>query len=296
MGLLVLLLLPLLGRAQEIRISGRVVDGDTQEPIPFVSINPREAGEGTLSDESGYFQFIGPEKSRQDSLEFRTLGYARRAVLIEPGGAKSLLIELERQIVTGMISCPVKSFTIFNDKTTPLPNGEILTSLPGTQYAFFTRDETGKQLGHIRTISICIGDTTFPRKPFRIGLYNVDGEHHSPGNVLLAIDNVERIFYPDGNGWYTIDLIYYKLTVPSEGFFVSIQFFDIGDFYSRPFANGNKCRGYIMQPSSYCDEGNLWSGDGQRANWTLLKVNKETLNRYKNMIRVEVEPGPKVHP
>lgn len=143
-SILLLFLLPLLGRAQEMRISGRVVDAKIKDPIPFATINLREEGEGTLSNEFGYFQFTGSKTLSQDSLEFMALGYTRRTTFVEPGRAKDLLIELNRQVIFGMISCPVMPFTIFNTKTTPLPNGEILAGLSGTQYAFFIKNETGK--------------------------------------------------------------------------------------------------------------------------------------------------------
>jgi iron complex outermembrane receptor protein len=37
------------------RISGRVIDGDTKEPIPFVTIKVRNTQEGTLTDKNGQF-------------------------------------------------------------------------------------------------------------------------------------------------------------------------------------------------------------------------------------------------
>ena len=69
-----LLLLPLLGRAQETRITGRVVDAKTKQPIPFASIELRGEGTGALSNEFGYFQLASLEKSSYDSLIITTLG------------------------------------------------------------------------------------------------------------------------------------------------------------------------------------------------------------------------------
>ena len=53
---------PFISRAQEGRITGRVVDADTQSPIPFASINLREEQTGALTNEYGYFQMAMPTK------------------------------------------------------------------------------------------------------------------------------------------------------------------------------------------------------------------------------------------
>ena len=83
LALLFLLLLPLLGRAQEIRISGRVMDAGTKKPIPFVSITMLEEDARTLSDEAGYFHFIILARPKKDSLLAVTLGYNPRIILVE---------------------------------------------------------------------------------------------------------------------------------------------------------------------------------------------------------------------
>jgi hypothetical protein len=59
LALWVLLLLPALSWAQENRITGRVVDAKTKDPVPFASISLREEGTGALTNEYGYFQLAG---------------------------------------------------------------------------------------------------------------------------------------------------------------------------------------------------------------------------------------------
>ncbi len=94
-----LLLLPALGWAQENRVTGRVVDAKTKDPVPFASISLREEGTGALTNEYGYFQLAGLEKSSQDSLIVMTLGYARSAVVIKRGGTEDLIIELDKRVI-----------------------------------------------------------------------------------------------------------------------------------------------------------------------------------------------------
>ncbi|WP_072008475.1 carboxypeptidase-like regulatory domain-containing protein [Hymenobacter sp. IS2118] len=93
-ALVFLLLLPLLGRAQETRISGWVVDSATKEPVPFASISLQQTDKGVLSNEKGYFQIQGVLKNQQDSLVCTSLRYRRTSVLIKQGLTDSLKIEM----------------------------------------------------------------------------------------------------------------------------------------------------------------------------------------------------------
>src|SRR6476469_6023253 len=99
LALWILLLLPALSWAQENRITGRVVDAKTKDPVPFASIGLREEGTGALTNEYGYFQLAGLEKTSQDSLIVMTLGYERTAVFIKRGSTEDLIIELKKRVI-----------------------------------------------------------------------------------------------------------------------------------------------------------------------------------------------------
>ena len=105
-ALVFLVLLPLFGLTQQPRITGRVVDAITKEPIPFASIGFLKAGAGALTNENGYFQLAEPGEFKQDSLILMTLGYNRQALLVEQGNLEELRVELNPQSVM-LISCPV---------------------------------------------------------------------------------------------------------------------------------------------------------------------------------------------
>jgi len=92
-------LLPTLGWAQqEGRITGRVVDEKTQDPIPFASINLREEQTGALTNEYGYFQLAMPTKVTEDSVIVMALGYKRTALFVKRGSNMEEII----------CSCPAK--------------------------------------------------------------------------------------------------------------------------------------------------------------------------------------------
>ena len=73
--LLFLLLLPLLGWTQEYRISGRVVDAGTKDPVPFASLSLSKSETGALTDEQGDFKIKVKEQFAEDSLIVTSMGY-----------------------------------------------------------------------------------------------------------------------------------------------------------------------------------------------------------------------------
>ena len=75
-------LLPGRARAQEGRITGRVVNQATKDPVAFASISLRDEGTGALTNEYGYFQLAMPERSPGDSIVVVALGFRRTALIL----------------------------------------------------------------------------------------------------------------------------------------------------------------------------------------------------------------------
>lgn len=275
-----LLLLPLLGRAQETRITGRVVDAKTKDPVPFASIGLREEGTGSLTNEFGYFQLAGLKKSSHDSLVVTTLGYARYATFIEGSKAKDLLVGLSRQAQVGCVF--YSSRTKPEAKTSPVAKYEKIEGLPGTQYAFFINNEKRKKLGKLQTVSIYIGVNGLPMVPFRIRFYKADGTNHSPNTDLLR----EQVFLSvtKGGEWYTWDLSGYNISAPQEGFFVAMEFGMPADALSQSVMEDYTPYGYIMRPSFEFKESVAWKCSHGKG-WTPCPLTK----RYNAMVKAEVE-------
>lgn len=71
----ILVLMPLFGLAQPITLSGRVVDSNSGQPLPFANITIRGAAIGTVSNMTGEFDFHFPALYRDDTLAVSYLGY-----------------------------------------------------------------------------------------------------------------------------------------------------------------------------------------------------------------------------
>ncbi|UOQ73758.1 carboxypeptidase-like regulatory domain-containing protein [Hymenobacter cellulosilyticus] len=282
------LLFPALGFAQENKISGRIVDQKTKEPIPFASIGLKEEQSGALTNEYGFFQMAMPDKA-QDSLVVLALGYFRKAILVKKGAnLQDLIIEVPKRVIelkeVTVKGGKVKDLSLGSKGSTP---GEgMIQGLPGQQYAFFVKNEKGKKLGNVRSVSFYIGENGFPREPFRVRLYKADGNYNSPNTDILT-DNVV-VSAPKGGEWYTIDLNSYNIPAPEEGFFVAMEWIVSGDkFYTTNFMDSYTPYGQIMRPTFEFKESRTWTysiGKG----WSLITLANNGM-RYNAMIKAEVD-------
>ncbi|MCB2378799.1 carboxypeptidase-like regulatory domain-containing protein [Hymenobacter sp. BT635] len=283
------LLFPALGFAQENKISGRIVDQKTKEPIPFASIGLKEEQSGALTNEYGFFQMPMPEKNAQDSLVVLALGYFRKAILIKKGtNVQDLIIEVPKRVIelseVKVQGGKIKDLSLGSKGSTP---GEgMIQGLPGQQYAFFVKNDKSKKLGNVRSVSFYIGENGFPREPFRVRLYKADGNYNSPNTDILT-DNVV-VSAPKGGEWYTIDLTQYNVPAPEEGFFVAMEWIVSGDkFYTTNFMETYTPYGQIMRPTFEFKESRTWTysiGKG----WSLITLANNGM-RYNAMIKAEVD-------
>ncbi|MDF7814569.1 carboxypeptidase-like regulatory domain-containing protein [Hymenobacter sp. YC55] len=285
-----LLLLPALGMAQENRLSGRIVDQKTKEPIPFASIGLKEEQTGALTNEYGFFQMAMPEKNAQDSLIVLALGYKRVAVLVKRGNANlaDLIIEVPKRVIE-LANVTVKGGKVKDlslGSKAAAPGEGMIQGMPGSQYAFFVKNDKNKKLGNVRSVSFYIGENGFPREPFRVRLYKADGNYNSPNTDILT-ENVV-VSAPKGGDWYTIDLTPYNIEAPTEGFFVAMEWIVSGDkFYTTNFMDTYTPYGQIMRPTFEFKESRTWSytmGKG----WSLLTLASNG-QRYNAMIKAEVD-------
>ena len=288
-----LLATPLLGRAQDAananKSTGHIVDAKTKEAVPFASIGLRNDGTGALTNEFGYFQLPGFEKSSVDSLVVMTLGYERSTVFIKKGSAENITIELKKRVIE-LQGVTVKGGKIKNlelGARADRPDEGMIQGQAGSQYAFFVKNEKQKKLGNVRTVSFYIGENGFPREPFRVRLYKADGNYNAPNTDLLT-ENVV-VSAPAGGQWYTVDLTSYNVTAPEEGFFVAMEWIVGGDkFYTANFMDNYTAYGQVMSPTFEFKESRTWSytiGKG----WTQLTLANGQGKRYNAMIRAEVD-------
>ena len=277
---LFLLLLPLLGRAQEVQISGRVVDAVTKKPVPFVLIHV--GGDSVVrSNGRGYFHLWGLKNKNQDSLLFTAPNYYPRTVIIERGyNTNEQVVELRHFLNSAEIADRVKWQQKIEFAVLPLPS---------VCYAFFVENDNCSQSGNMRAVSFFIGENGFPKEYFRVRIYKADGVGNAPKTDLL---NENVIYSPlAANGWSTFDLSSYDITIPKEGFYVGLEYV-ILDFKMPQTLEHYTPNGQIMQPSRNLMQQHIWTRfDAYFNGWEELIQTKVEMSKYNKMVQVEVEYG-----
>jgi hypothetical protein len=278
------------GWAQQVQIKGVIIDKDTKEPLPFSSIGLKNEQIGALSNEHGQFIVPAPTQNMADSLVVVALGYGRGAVLVKRGvNVANLVIEVPKRAVA-LSNVVVNSGKVKNlglGAKANAPGEGMIQGLPGSQYAFFVKNDKNKKLGNVRTVSFYIGENGFPREPFRVRIYKADGNYNAPNTDLLT-ENVV-VSAPQGGQWYTVDLTPYNIMAPEEGFFVAMEWVVSGDkFFATNFMDDYTPYGQIMRPTFEFKESRTWNysiGKG----WNLITASNSQGLRYNAMIKAEVD-------
>ena len=265
-----LLILPLLGRAQEIRISGRVVDAATKEPVPFASLSLFKSDTGALTDESGNFQIVAKAQFEEDSLIVMTLGYIASKMPVKTRDSESITVELKR----GYLSHPK-----------PIEISKLPYGYYGSQDAFYIQVPKSHRVQKIRSVSVYLGELGLPKEEFRFRIYKACGKMHPPCVDLLT----ENVFVSPRKveGWNTFDFKDYNIVVPTEGFYITLEF-----VYSEHFNYGQPLSDYlpsgtVLYPSTLTDESAFWRY-GPNLGWKLMPVANGGFLKYSSMITVEV--------
>lgn len=73
--LFLLLVVPLLGAGQDITISARVVDKETNQPLEYASVGLKSTAIGTISNHLGEFDFHMPAEYRNEVMVVSMMGY-----------------------------------------------------------------------------------------------------------------------------------------------------------------------------------------------------------------------------
>ncbi len=96
--LVFLVAFPFINSAQEILISGKVVDNESKEPLPFATLAIKSKTIGTISNTQGEFDFHLPVEMRNDFLTINMLGYKTFEApvwsLLDQASSKTLVIEM----------------------------------------------------------------------------------------------------------------------------------------------------------------------------------------------------------
>ena len=205
-----LLLTTALGAQTTIR--GRVIDAESQAPIPYVNIGVKRLATGTVSDEQGVFSLV--LKQAEELITFSAIGYQAREIsgmAWKDGQAVELsrrAYELEQvEVKARQFNGPEKIFGARNDTR-------------GLSIGFGSR-QLGAQIGaiipidrptYVKSANFVLNHAKSDSMLFRVNIYTFQGGE--AGDNLLR-ENV-LIHSRQQKGTITVDLTPYDLVLEQD--------------------------------------------------------------------------------
>jgi CarboxypepD_reg-like domain len=81
-------------------ITGKIIDDETSEPLPFATIALKNKGKGTVSNNNGNFGMKISSDFSDDTLSFSYLGYLGREIPVKKAFGNNLTVSMKREFIS----------------------------------------------------------------------------------------------------------------------------------------------------------------------------------------------------
>ncbi|MEM7297970.1 MAG: carboxypeptidase-like regulatory domain-containing protein [Bacteroidota bacterium] len=122
-------------------LTGKIIDVQTKEPLPFATVNVQNTPLGVVANQDGAFEFTFPSKYLADTIVFAIAGYQSEKLLAQKISGQDLTIELvEKAVVLTEVVVTNKELTAWQILELALKN--IKNNYPTQPFEFdaFYRD------------------------------------------------------------------------------------------------------------------------------------------------------------
>lgn len=83
-----------------VAVTGKIIDEETREPLPFATIGLKNTGRGTVSNFNGEFGLNIPADQASDTLSVSYLGYYGREIPVNKTSAGNFIITMKREYIS----------------------------------------------------------------------------------------------------------------------------------------------------------------------------------------------------
>lgn len=214
---------------QTYKLLGKIIDSNTNDPLPYATIEIFSLKTGTISERDGKFSMaVASKDAKSDSVEFSYLGYEKmKLCLAEIIDAEQVIILKEKPILLEEVKILPKEYYSeivgIRDKE---PSRGQYTGAFGANKGNFLENKN-KQAGWIKSVNFFLHKDGYPSCPFRIRIYKV-GENHKPAEDLL---NENLVVSAEKSGWFRIDVANYNIPFPKEGVFIMMEWINSGEAF-----------------------------------------------------------------
>ena len=218
-------------------IVGKILSVTTKEPIPYANIGVINSNVGTISNIDGSFSIIIPQKLRNDSLTFTSLGFFKNTMavnLLESKKDYTVFLTEKATLLKPVVITAKKlkdKTVIFGNKNYTGGNYEPDTIYAGRAIALLIDIKNlPKQSSfpiYLKKANLCIFRNNFDVFKFRIRLNKYDSLTGKPGEDLI-----EKSIVVESNwktGWINFDLSELNFQVKGPFFVTFEQLLDIKD-------------------------------------------------------------------
>ena len=169
-------------------VSGRMVDGETGETLPYVNIGVLGGERGTVSNEQGYFHIDLTDLMPESTIRFSYIGYENHDATVEKlSGLGGILGEVKLTPITLEMQPVLVYPRDFKEKVVGNPNP------PRMVRAGFKEDSLGYEVGIrvkikkrptvLKTLTLHGVTTTYDSVFYRLNVYEMDDKQ--PGKNIL---------------------------------------------------------------------------------------------------------------
>jgi hypothetical protein len=217
-------------------LKGQVIDSATKNPVPFSLVLTNSGKTGVISDAKGKFELNLPDSLNNNILSVINIGFDTTTISIRDF----------QKSTSGVIYLNHKIFVMpevnISSKETGLCKaawGATRKSLffgggfffdAGCEVAVYVSNPKADS-GIISILRFYVENKGYPDTPFRAKLYFVNPKDKSPGSLMIDQDFI--LHGEEGDEWITIDISAYNISIPKEGFFVSMEWLPASQ--SKPY-------------------------------------------------------------
>jgi len=213
--------------------SGKLINSQNHQPVPYANIGIVGENIGTTSDVKGFFSVILKSEFNKDILRISSIGFESKEYVIESfkqefqnDNTVEIVLLPQTYSISEVIIKPVKTryFTLGNfcDSASCYGNAFYSKQL-GTEIGVRIKLPSRVKKTYINSFRFYVGEITYSSFPVRLNIYNLDNG--------LPFENIlkEPIFIEiKDKGEYNIDLS--EMNIAADGdFFLSLEYYRIAD-------------------------------------------------------------------
>jgi len=225
-----LTIIPVLGWSET--VSGRMVDGETGEMMPYVNIGVLGGERGTVSNDQGYFHFDLTDLMLESTIRFSYIGYENHdATIADLRQLGENLGEIKLTPKTLEMQAVLVYPREFKDKVVGNPHA------PPMMRAGFTEDSLGYEVGIrvkirkrptlLKTLTLHGVATSYDTVFYRLNVYEMDdklpGRNILKSPIYITLSDFKQL------ADITLDLTSHHIVVHDDFVITLEQVKDLGD-------------------------------------------------------------------